>query len=161
MRMDGFDPNDHEPPNFDPFPDGEYKCLIVTTEDRETKRGDGMYLSIEYEVLEGQYRGRKIWENLNLINPSEKAVEIAKGQLSAICRAIGIENLDDTDQLMNKVLVLKLGIKVDEKYGDQNKIKGYFDREGSKPDRTNGEAKPKAHRPPKPESIQSVDQIPF
>lgn len=49
------------------------------------------YLDCEFEVMAGQFQGRKIWENLGLMGTSDgqkKGVEIAKRKLRAIVEAI-------------------------------------------------------------------------
>ena len=64
-------------------------------------------------------------KNLNLENRNEKAVKIAHGNLSSICRALGIGMLTDTNQLLNKPLIIKVTIQKDDEYGDKNKIRKY------------------------------------
>jgi len=81
----GFDAQSVEPnDSFDPLPNGDYLCIIVSSEMKPTKAGDGAYLELELQVLEGQYTGRKLWDRLNLNNSNETTVWIARGALSSI-----------------------------------------------------------------------------
>ncbi len=74
----GFNANTVEPmDSFDPIPAGEYLCVITASEEKPTKAGNGSYLQLEFEVIEGPYKGRKLWERLNLNNPNETTVKIA------------------------------------------------------------------------------------
>ena len=73
---------------FEPVPAGKYLAAIVESEMKPTKSGNGHFLELTFEVGEGPYKGRKLWARLNLDNPNPQAVQIARGELSAICRAV-------------------------------------------------------------------------
>ncbi len=67
----GFDANQVEPSQeFDNLPAGKYVAEITDSDMRSTSRGDGQFLWLEFTVLDGAYASRKIWTQLNLINPS-------------------------------------------------------------------------------------------
>ena len=130
-NLTGFDANTVEPQvEFEPIPAAKYIAAIIESEFKDTKAGTGRYLELTFQVLEGQYKGRKVWARLNLDNPSATAVKIAKGELSAICRAVGVMTPKDSYELHN--LPLTISVKV-EKFGDDgklsNKISGYSKRE--------------------------------
>lgn len=78
-----------------PVPDGWYKVRIVKSNIKTTAKGDGGYLELQHEVLEGAHQGRIIYWNLNLFNPSNTASEIAYKQLSAIGHCLGVYDLQD------------------------------------------------------------------
>lgn len=122
----GFNANEVEPAkDFSPLPGGEYIAAIVDSSMATTQAGTGQYLKLEIEILEGQYRGRKLWENLNLQNPSAQAVEIARGTLSAICRATGIMTPKDSAELHNLPMRIKVAIKKDKDGEARNRITKY------------------------------------
>lgn len=75
-----------------PVPDGWYKVVIKKSNIKPTAKGDGSYLELYHEVIEGQFTGRPIWWNLNLFNPNAQTVDISFKQLSAICHCIGHYN---------------------------------------------------------------------
>jgi hypothetical protein len=90
-HLNGFNAHEVEPNvGFDPIPAGKYLAVITATEMKPTKNGSGEYLQIELEVIEGPHKGRKLWDRLTLKHPNDLTVKIAKGTLSAICRAIGV-----------------------------------------------------------------------
>ena len=64
------------------YPVGDYKAVITESEVKETKAGDGQYLNLRIEIIEGEYQGRIIFVILNLWNPNPKAVEIANRELA-------------------------------------------------------------------------------
>lgn len=85
-NLDGFDANTVEPTSFDPIPAGDYVAVIIESQMKATKASTGSYLQLEFEIIEGEYKGRHPWARLNLNNPNETAVKIARGELSAICK---------------------------------------------------------------------------
>ena len=101
------EPND----SFDPLPNGDYLCIITTSEMKPTKASDGAYLELELQVIEGPYQGRKLWDRLNLNNANETTVKIAKGTLSAICRAVGVLQPTDSCELHDLPLVAKVACR--------------------------------------------------
>ncbi|MBG89559.1 MAG: hypothetical protein CMO80_22050 [Verrucomicrobiales bacterium] len=105
-----------------------YTAMITDSTMKATKGGDGSYLEIELEVVApAQFAGRKLWDRLNLNNPNEKAVEIAYQTLSAICHATGVIQVQDSQQLHNIPMDVKVGMsKVTEQYPEpRNEVKGY------------------------------------
>ncbi|CAB4144010.1 Protein of unknown function DUF669 [uncultured Caudovirales phage] len=126
MAQLNFDANNVEPSeSFDVLPKGKYLAMAVASQIKPTKSGTGEYLEITFEVLDGQGKGRKIWERLNIRNSNKKAEEISQRQLSALCRAVGVLNLQDSDQLHNIPVVLEVDVEEREGYSAQNRVKGY------------------------------------
>jgi len=124
----GFNAEEHEPAgSFEPIPPGDYTAIITDSESKQTKSGNGEYLQFAFQIVEGEHKGRVLWARLNLDNPSETAVKIAKGELSAICRAVDVLTPNDPVELHNIPLVIKVGTKRREDNGETtNVIRGYI-----------------------------------
>lgn len=119
---------------MDVLPAGKYLCMAIASELKPTKQGGGEYLQITFEVLDGQFKGRKIFERMNIRNSNKTAEDIAQRALSALCHAVGVIELADSDQLHNKPVVLDVGIdpaKGD--YSATNRVKGYTAAGGAVP----------------------------
>lgn len=110
---------------FTPVPNGDYPVIITESEFKDTKSGGGQYLQLVLEIIEGPYKGRKIWDRLNLKNSNVTAVEIAQRALSQICHAVGHLNLTDTVDLHNKPMIAKLVVRQAPGYDDTNEVKEY------------------------------------
>jgi hypothetical protein len=123
----GFNADEIEPSQpFDVLPAGEYRALATSSETKKTKSETGSYLEITWELVDAPYNGRKVWSRLNLDNPNAQAVEISKRELSAICRAVGITRPNDSEELHNIPIWLKIGQETRKDNGElSNKIKGY------------------------------------
>ena len=119
--LQGFDASKVDPgSSFPVMPAGEYDVVIVGSEMKTTNNGNGSYLKLEMQVLGGEFQNSRLWDNLNLSNPSEKAVQIARGKLSSICRAVGVLTPQDSSELHNKPLRVKVAI---EKLGEiENRV---------------------------------------
>ncbi len=110
--LNGFNANDVDPNvGFEPIPAGKYLALIVDSTTKQTKNGAGEYLQLEFEIVDGPYKSRKVWERLTLKHPNETTVKIARGNLSAICRAVGVMKPNDSVELHNIPLSIVVGLK--------------------------------------------------
>ena len=127
MDLNGFNAMAVEPQtSYEPMPADWYKCVIIKTEEKPTKKQNGSYLQLDIEVIEGKFAGRKVFDRLNLNNPNSTAVEIAQRALSSICRAIDVPNPQDSDELLDKPLMVKVAVKpADGEYSASNEVKGY------------------------------------
>jgi hypothetical protein len=111
---------------FDPIPEGKYLATIAATEMRETKDRTGRYLEVVHEVLEGPYKGRRLWARLNLENPNADSVRIARAQLSAVCRAVGVLRPKDSVELHGLPHLLDVRLRKRKDTGDLvNEIRGW------------------------------------
>lgn len=112
---------------FDVVPAGWYNAMVDESELRPTKDGTGAYLNLRFEVVDGQYKGRKIFSRFNIKNANPQAQEIAHKQLSAVCHAVGVLDLQNSEMLHNRPMKIKVRIKKDKEgqYDDQNEITSY------------------------------------
>lgn len=85
-----FNPNTVAPSeDLSPIPSGEYVAIIVDSGCKPTKNNAGHYLELVYQVIDGQFKGRKVWARFNFDNANADAVRIGMEQLSAVCHACG------------------------------------------------------------------------
>ena len=95
-----FDATSVEPTTaYELLPAGKYRAQIVESEMRVTRNGMGQFLWLMLDILDGEQKGRKIFDQLNLVNPNPTTVEIAQRTLSAICHATGQLQVADSEQL--------------------------------------------------------------
>lgn len=110
---------------FEPLPKGSYPVVITGSEMKPTKKGDGEYLELTLEVIDGAHKGRLIWDRLNLHNPNPKAVEIATKSLAQICQAVGVHQPKESAELHHKPLVVRVDIEHQAGYEPSNRVRGY------------------------------------
>lgn len=94
---------------LEPIPAGDYNVEMTDGEIVPTADGSGKRFKFELTVLDGEFKGRKIFDGFNIENKSAKAQEISHQQLSAMCHATGVIQFDDVQQLFGKPFVAKIG----------------------------------------------------
>lgn len=105
------------------LPAGKYRAQIVESEMRVTKNGMGQFLWLMLDILEGEYKGRKIFDHLNLVNPNPTTVEIAQRTLSAICHATGKMHVSDSEELHLIPMTIQVKVKPPKNgYGESNAV---------------------------------------
>lgn len=131
-----FDASGHQPQSFEPIPAGWYNVMMVEGKETPTKNNaqtGNTYYAAQFEIIDGQFKGRKLFHNFNFVNTNEDAVRIAFDQLAAICHAVGVLKVQSVEQLFQKPLQAKVKLKaavmeedgVTEKYEAGNEIKGF------------------------------------
>lgn len=130
--------DDVEDMSFTPIPADTYIVQVTKSEMKPTRDATGEMLKLEFTVLEGEYTGRKIYENLNLVNKNEMAVKIARSKLKQICQACGLSQIEDSAELHGipfRGLVV-IEESNDPKYDPQNRLKKAMSLEDSSEEAT-------------------------
>lgn len=155
---DGFDA--HAPENqsagFEPLPVGKYDLIVVETDLKPNKKRTGDVLTLVYEVISGEFKKRKIYNRLNYNHPDAETQKISRGELSRLVKAVGLRQINDSDELTNIPFVADIGVrgKAEDEYGIQNVIKKYYD-----PTETSGKKK-KTNKPePVDEAEDGEDEV--
>jgi hypothetical protein len=112
------------------LPPGKYLAHLVQSAMEPTKSGSGQFLSLEFDILSGDFQGRKAWDRLNIVNNNAQAVEIAHRTLSAICHAVNKMQVNDSEELHFLPLVITLKVVPEQTrdgktYAPKNEISGY------------------------------------
>lgn len=102
--------------DYTPIPKGSYSALITESDMVETSSGNGAYLKLTIDITQGEYQGRKLFERLNLVNENELAVKIAQKTLGSICRAVGVDQINDSVVLHNIPFMIDVDIEQGKPY---------------------------------------------
>ncbi len=108
-----------------PIPAGNYLAHIIESDVKPLKSGNGTGLALTFQILDGEFKNRRVWTNLNVQHNNPEAQKIGQQQLSALCRAVGVLKPSATEQLHNRPVKIRVKIRVDSTYGDKNEISGY------------------------------------
>ena len=130
-----FDPETEKPREpMEAIPVGEYAVVIVDSEEKENSKKTGSFHQFTLEVIDGDYKGRKLFARLNLNNPNDVAVGIARAELAEICKAVGVMKPKDSTDLHNLPMRIKVGMEKRKDNGEMsNVIKGYIAKEAAAP----------------------------
>lgn len=89
------------------LPPGEYVVEIVAEQENQPLRnGSGTALVFEYQIRDGQFRGQRIRDWLNVGHSNQNARELAQRRIKAIGEAVGLPVFNDTRQLFNRPFLI-------------------------------------------------------
>lgn len=112
--------------SMEPLPAGDYVAVIVDSDMKMTKKGDGQYLDLAFQVADGPFKGRYVWAKLNIENPNEVSQRIGQAELSAICHAVNVMQPRNSEDLHNRPMVIRVKyVPENGNYSAKNEIKGY------------------------------------
>lgn len=124
----GFDATQVQPDTgqLDPIPAGWYNAMVDESELKPTSDGLGARLAVRFNIIDGQYANRKIYTGFNIRNANPVAQEIAFKQLSALAHAVGVLQVQDSQQLHGIPLKIRVKIRPPQNgYEAQNDISAY------------------------------------
>ena len=130
-NLHGFDASQVEPASvLGPIPAGKYLAEIQGSERKPNKSGTGELLEFRFRIVEGEFNNHTLLAWLNMKNPNPIAVEIARAELSAICRSVGVMKPKDSAELHNLPLIIHVRCKKREDNGElANEVVGYSSKE--------------------------------
>lgn len=124
----GFDPSTVKSNSV--LPAGTYKLAITKTSAAPSKKNpDNTVYTLEMDVQDGQYQGRKLFTRLNLVHDNQTTKDIAQRELKGIVEACGLPALKaDLDELLGIPFMGDVVIEVskDPQYDDSNRVKKYY-----------------------------------
>ncbi len=141
---------------YEVLPAGRYQVQIVDSDLRVTKDGTGQYLWLMMDILDGEYHGRKVFDQLNLINRSAQTVEIAQRTLSAICHATGKMQVSDSEELHLIAMTITVTVEPPKNgYGERNRIRYLTPEAAAKANGKSAAAPNRSQRPAATASAQA------
>lgn len=106
-----FDATAHETEqrDYEELPNGIYQLEVTEAEVAPTKSGNGTILKTTNRVLApSEFEGRLLFNNYNLENANEVAQRIGQQQFASLCRALELDGVEDTDELLFKGFTVKI-----------------------------------------------------
>jgi hypothetical protein len=126
MAYLNFDASQVEPSvAYEAIPADKYLVEITASEMKPTKSGNGTLLQLEYTVIEGEYKNRKIWDRLCIKHTNQQTVKIAMANLSAICHAVGVIKPQDSAELHHIPFHVTVKCKNDDSGEIRNEVTAY------------------------------------
>jgi len=128
-NLNGFNAHEVDPnPSLEPVPAGRYLAIVVDSQLKPTKNGLGEYLEFRFEIVDGPHKGRFVWERLTIKHTNETTVKIAKGNLSALCRAVNRMQPNDSAELHGIPLMIVVGLKKRDDNGEMTNVVKAFEK---------------------------------
>lgn len=110
---------------YSPIPAGEYPLAINKVQRRQSKRGTGDMLNIEFVVTDGQYEGRRIYQNFLLWHTDSEIQKRHENDLKRILHGAGLMPKQSLDELSGRHLIgdVRVQKSKDPQYGDSNNVR--------------------------------------
>lgn len=97
---------------FTVIPAGEYKAVILTDNFKNNKSNTGKILELKLQIIEGEHKGVKLPDYLNITNKEKISEKIGQGTLKRICRICRIEYPPaDTSHLHGKLMLITVSVQ--------------------------------------------------
>jgi len=128
-RVD-WDPDQYEEGRsgtFETMPKGVYMSMILDSEVKETSQKTGKYFEFTFQVLHGEFKGRKLWARLNVHNQSADAQRIGREQYNNLCIKAGVPGCKKTEQLHNKKVGVIVTVGKNNRQEPTNEVKGFVE----------------------------------
>jgi Protein of unknown function (DUF669) len=124
-----FDIDNEEGTKFDLIPVSTRIAEIIAATVAPTASGRGQAIKLKWSLTQDdandEYKGRLVFQQLNIQHDSEKAQKIGREQFKDICFACGLMGLlEDLNDLLFKPCAVRVAIEKDKtgSYPDKNKI---------------------------------------
>jgi hypothetical protein len=123
--LEGFNPAEVEPSApIELLPAGDYPVILIET-DLAKKDSGAVQFEFCVQITEGQFQNRRVYASQNYTKKDGSPNNIGRGQVSQICRCVGVMNPTDTTELHHKRLIAKVGVEKSEGYDPKNNVKGF------------------------------------
>ena len=109
----------------EPLPSGLYTVMFEECKERTAVSGEE-YLTFVWRIVDGQYAGRKVSDNIYCFASDSDYKEKAMFKLDRICQIFEIDYLENTDLLWQKQCLIHTGIRINAQGQSFVYIKGYW-----------------------------------
>jgi hypothetical protein len=129
-----FDATEHDTTqrDFEDLPNGKYRLEIEASEVVPGENGTGLKTTMVVIEPE-QFKGRKLFGFYNLEHNSADAQRIGQQQFASLCRAIGMDGVEDSEELHFHAFMAYIALgkestnkKTGKTYAARAEIKKYF-----------------------------------
>jgi hypothetical protein len=120
-----FDPTVEEGSHFELLPIGTYVAQVAEATVSQPKSGDGWQVNLSWQITEGEFEGRLVWQRITFQHSSAQATVIGRRQFKDLCDAVGVsEQVTDVSVFQFVPCKIKVGIERDKNglYEDKNRV---------------------------------------
>jgi hypothetical protein len=120
-------PEPYEPGDIggDLLPPGEYAAQAIEGRIAPPKSGNGYQLTLTWKIMEGEYEGRQVWQNIGFVHPKAGAQYHGQKMLNAVIAAVGAATpLNNVEPLLFVPVRLGIVIEADKTgvYPDKSRV---------------------------------------
>ena len=79
-----------EKKSYSPLPDDSYTVSLNRVGEKSTKAGNGTMVNVSFQVSDGEFKNRLIWDSFLISHPNAKAAGIGLQRLDSMLKSIGV-----------------------------------------------------------------------
>lgn len=102
--------------DFSMIPAGTYASMVISSEYKPMKDGQGHRLAIMHKIIEGEFTGRTLPDGFNLNHPNPMTVELANKALNTLCKACNKVGVQDSEELHGIKIMITVDCDEDSPY---------------------------------------------
>ena len=122
-----------EKKSYEPLPDDSYTVSLNRVAEKSTKAGNGTLVDVSFQVTDGEFKNRLIWDSFLISHPNPKAAGIGLQRLDSMLKSMGVyggfEALgNDSSQLesfIGKEFIVNTAVESNPGYKTRNVVKKY------------------------------------
>jgi len=122
-----------EKKSYEPLPNDSYTVSLNRVAEKSTKAGNGTMIDVSFQVVDGEFKNRLIWDSFLISHSNPKAAGIGLQRLDSMLKSLGVyggfEALgNDTGELesfIGRQFIVSTGIENNPGYKPRNIVKKY------------------------------------
>jgi hypothetical protein len=123
----------NEKKSYEPLSDDNYTVTLNRVGEKSTKAGNGTLIDVSFQVSDGEFKNRLIWDSFLISHPNPKAAGIGLQRLDRMLKSIGVHggfealgnDSSQIEQFIGKELVVETSVESNPGYKPRNVIKKY------------------------------------
>ena len=123
----------NEKKSYEPLSDDNYTVTLNRVGEKSTKAGNGTLIDVSFQVSDGEFKNRLIWDSFLISHPNPKAAGIGLQRLDKMLKSIGVHggfealgnDSSQIEQFIGKELVVETSVESNPGYKPRNVIKKY------------------------------------
>ena len=122
-----------EKKSYEPLDDDNYTVSLNRVGEKSTKAGNGTLIDVSFQVTDGEFKNRLIWDSFLISHPNPKAAGIGLQRLDKMLKSIGVHggfealgnDSSQLEQFIGKELIVFTNVERTPGYNPRNVIKKY------------------------------------
>jgi hypothetical protein len=118
---------------YEPLADDNYTVSLNRVGEKSTKAGNGTLIDVSYQVTDGEFKNRLIWDSFLISHPNPKAAGIGLQRLDKMLKSIGVyggfealgNDSTQLEQFIGKELIVFTNVESNPGFKPRNVIKKY------------------------------------
>tara|TARA_Y100000816_G_scaffold182776_1_gene132346 strand:+ start:2052 stop:2468 length:417 start_codon:yes stop_codon:yes gene_type:complete len=122
-----------EKKSYEPIPDDSYTVSLNRIREKSTKAGNGTLIDVSFQVTDGDFKNRLVWDSFLISHPNAKAAGIGLQRLDSMLKSMGVHggfealgnDSSQLEQFVGKEFIINTAVENNPGYKPRNVVKKY------------------------------------